>query len=103
MGQKDALRQLMIAFRRPFVMGEEPGKAKNVILISGPKGSGKHACIKQMARSLYEKQVFTSDEVYTIDMSLYAGGAQEQICLQDLYKALSGNGSILCFENFEVG
>jgi SpoVK/Ycf46/Vps4 family AAA+-type ATPase len=103
MGQKDALRQLMIAFRRPFVMGEEPGKAKNVILISGPKGSGKHACIKQMARSLYEKQVFTSDEVYTIDMSLYAGGAQEQIFLQDLYKALSGNGSILCFENFEVG
>jgi ATP-dependent Clp protease ATP-binding subunit ClpA len=103
MGQKDALRQMIIAFRRPYVMGEEAGKAKNVILISGPAGSGKHEAVTQMTRSLYEKQVFVSDEVYTIDMSRYTSGAQEQIFLQDLYEALQGKGSVVCFENFETG
>ena len=103
MGQKDAMRQMITAFRRPYVMGEESGKAKNVILISGPVGSGRHEAVAQMARSLYEKQVFISDEVYTIDMSRYTSGAQEQIFLQDLYEALSGKGSVVCFEHFESG
>jgi AAA+ superfamily predicted ATPase len=36
-------------------------------------------------------------------MSRYTSGAQEQIFLQDLYEALSGAGSVICFENFETG
>ncbi len=103
MGQKDAIHQIVNAFRRPYVMGEEAGKAKNVILVSGPVGSGRHEAVTQMARSLYERQVFISDEVYTIDMSRYTSSSQEQIFLQDLYEAISGNGSIICFENFENG
>jgi len=103
MGQKDAIRQLIIAFRRPYVMGEESGKPKNVILVCGPRGSGRHEAITQMARSLYEKGVFISDEVNTIDLSRYTSGAQEQIFLQDLYEALSSKGSVICFENFETG
>ena len=103
MGQKDAIHQMVNAFRRPYLMGEEAGKAKNVILVSGPVGSGRHEAVTQMARSLYERQVFISDEVYTIDMSRYTSSAQEQIFLQDLYEAISGNGSVICFENFENG
>ncbi|MCR5229513.1 MAG: AAA family ATPase [Solobacterium sp.] len=102
-GQEEALKQFCVAFRRPYVMGEEKGRAKNVIIVTGPKGSGRHACITQMASSLYAHRAIASDEVYTIDMSLYQSGAQEQIFLQDLYKDLSGKGSIICFENFEVG
>lgn len=103
MGQKDAMRLLVNAFRRPYVMGEENGKPKNVILISGPEGSGRHEAVTQMARSLYEKGVFISDEVYTIDMSRYTSGSQETIFLQDLYQALQGKGSVICFEHFENG
>ena len=102
-GQDDALKQLCIAFRRPFVMGTDEGKPKNVILITGPNGSGRHACVAQMAKSLFEHRAIASDDVYTIDMSLYQSGAQEQIFLQDLYRDLSGHGEIICFENFETG
>lgn len=102
-GQDDQLREVCNAFRRPYVMGQSPGKAKNVILLTGPNGSGKHAIIAQMAKSLYQRKVFASDEVYTIDLSLYQSGSQEQIFLQDLYRDLSGKGSIIVFENFEVG
>ncbi len=103
MGQKDAIKLLVNAFRRPYVMGEESGRPKNVILISGPEGSGRHEAVTQMARSLYEKQVFISDEVCTIDMSRYTSGAQETIFLQDLYQALQSKGSVICFEHFENG
>ncbi len=102
-GQDEALEQLCVAFRRPYVMGVEEGKPKNVILVTGPRGSGRHACITKMAKSLFEHRVIASDDVYTVDMSLYQSGAQEQIFLQDLYKDLSGHGEIICFENFEVG
>jgi len=102
-GQNEALKQIGIAFRRPFVMGTEEGKPKNVILVTGPKGSGRHAMITEMARSLFKHRAIASDDVYTIDMSLYQSGAQEQIFLQDLYKDLSGHGEIICFENFETG
>ena len=102
-GQSEAVRQLVTAFRRPYVMGEQPGKPKNVIIVSGPAGSGKHEAIAKTARALYEKQVFISDTVYTIDMSRYTSGSQEQIFLQDLYEALSGKGSVICFEHFETG
>ena len=102
-GQDEALRQLCVAFRRPYVMGTQEGKAKNVILVTGPRGSGRHACVAKMAKSLFEHRVIQSDDVYTVDMSLYQSGAQEQIFLQDLYRDLSGRGEIICFENFETG
>ena len=102
-GQNDALNQFCIAFKRPYVMGVSEGKAKNVILVTGPQGSGRHACVTQMAKSLYNHSIIASEDVYTIDMSLYQSGSQEQIFLQDLYQDLCGKGEIICFENFEVG
>lgn len=102
-GQHDAVLQLVTAFRRPYVMGEQEGKPKNVMIVTGPSGSGKHEAVAALARALYEKQVFYSDSVYTIDMSRYTSGSQEQIFLQDLYEAISGNGAVICFEHFENG
>ncbi|NCB32868.1 MAG: AAA family ATPase [Erysipelotrichia bacterium] len=102
-GNDEAIKSLCSAFRRPYVMGRESDRAENVILVTGPKGSGRHSCLTMMADALKERQVIASSEVYTIDMSLYQSGSQEQIFLQDLYKALNGNGSIVCFENFETG
>ena len=99
----DLSDKLVIAFRRPFVMGEKEGAPKNVILLAGPRGSGKHQAVIQISRSLYEKTIFLSGEVSTIDMSRYTSGAQEQIFLQDLYEAISSPGSVICFENFESG
>ena len=82
--EEETLQDLVTAFRRPFVMGENKGQAKNVIIVTGPRGSNRHASIAAIARSMYERQIFVSDEVYTIDMSLYQSNSQEQIFLQDL-------------------
>lgn len=102
LGQQEAVRKTCIAFRRPFVMGKNENGVKNVILISGPQGSGKHATIHQIATKLKERKIFKSDIINTIDMSRYTTASQEQIFLQDLYEALHTDGSIICFENFET-
>lgn len=100
---KDTQTSLIHALRRPYVMGAESGKAKNVAVITGSNGSGRHETLSLLVKDLYHKQALLSDEIYTIDMSLYQSGSQEQIFLQDLYQALNGRGEIICFENFETG
>ncbi|MDD6369585.1 AAA family ATPase [Galactobacillus timonensis] len=102
-GQKDAVHSLCAAFRRPYVMGTAKGQAKNVILVTGPNGSGRHVSVKTMAQRMNAHQLLSSDEVYTLDLSQYSSAAQEGIFLQDLYQALSGEGRIITFENFESG
>ena len=102
-GQKDAVHSLCAAFRRPYVMGTGKGQAKNVILVTGPNGSGRHVSVKTMAQRMNAYQLLSSDEVYTLDLSQYSSAAQEGIFLQDLYQALSGEGRIITFENFESG
>ncbi len=100
---EDIQENLIHAFQRPYVMGEEKGKAKNIAVISGPNGSGRHETLTSLVKDLYHKQILLSEDIYTIDMSLYQSGSQEQVFLQDLYQALNGKGSVICFENFETG
>ena len=100
---KDTQTSLIHALRRPYVMGTESSKAKNVAVITGSNGSCRHETLSLLVKDLYHKQALLSDEIYTIDMSLYQSGSQEQIFLQDLYQALNGRGEIICFENFETG
>ncbi len=101
LGQDEAVKKMCVAFRRPFVMGDNENGVKNVILVHGPHGSGKHATITEITKELKQRNIIPSDDVYTMDMSRYTSASQEQIFLQDLYEALNGNGSVICFEKFE--
>lgn len=102
-GQNDGVHALCAAFRRPYVMGSEKGQPKNVILVTGPKGSGRHVSIKTMAQRMKAHGLLESDEVDTLDLSQYSSSAQEGVFLQDLYQALSSQGRIIVLENFESG
>ena len=95
------MKKVCVAFRRPFVMGENENGIKNVMLLHGPRGTGKHSSIHEVASALCQRNILASNEVYTMDMSRYTSASQEQIFLQDLYEALNGKGSVICFENFE--
>jgi len=101
-GQDAFLRSLIIAFKRPFVMGwPEPDGAKNAILLCGKPCTGRHFAVETMARLLCEKGVLPSDQVQRIDLSIYPTQAEEKIFLQDLYMALQGEGEVLIFDGYE--
>lgn len=102
-GQEEAVHNLCAALRRPYVMGTEKNHARNVILIMGKEGVGRHACVAAASRVLYQHQIFTSPDVNTIDLSRYTSASQEQVFVQDLYQALHQNGGMIVFENFKQG
>lgn len=100
-GQNMAVSALSTAIRRPFVMGFDENKAANVILICGSEGTGRHEAVGAIARECALRHVLKSNQVYTVDMSRYTSGSQEQVFLQDMYQVLYGEGQIICFEGFE--
>lgn len=100
-GQKMAVSSLSTAVRRPFVMGFDENKAANVILICGGEGTGRHEAVSMIARECAKRHILSSDQVYTVDMSRYTSGSQEQVFLQDMYQVLYGEGQMICFEGFE--
>ena len=99
-GQKEAVHALCTAFRRPYVTGYEKGQAKNVILVLGKKGTGKHEIIQDIIHELYKRQIVLSRDMDEIDLSRYTSSSQEQIFLQDLYESFQDEKAVVCFENY---
>lgn len=100
-GQTDYLDQLCVAFKRPFVTGYDQLKPKNVILILGNRGTGKHTSLTYMAELLKEKKLGSSGVTVTLDLSLYTTVSEFNLFLSDLYKCLYGQSDVVLFENFE--
>ena len=98
-GQDEACRAFTTAFRRPYVVGSDPQKIRNSIILYGSNGTGRHQMVTTMGSLL--KKHGLSNEVYTLDMSRYQSSAQEILFLQDIYVALSGRNPIVLIENFE--
>ena len=101
-GQNEFIRKLVIAFKRPFVMPEKDGHARNSMYLTGPEDTGKHLALYELADMLFDKKLLTSREIRVIDLSLYANAGADNIFLQDLYTALRSMANILLFENFDA-
>ena len=103
LGQDAFVTAIVKAFRRPFVLGtaNEPARAKNVMLLCGAEGSGRHYALDCVAEELAARGILRSACIETMDLSLYPGPAQEKLFLQDLYAALQSDSEVLAFDNYE--
>ena len=100
-GQNNYLDNLCVAFKRPFVMGYDKFKPKNIMLLIGNRGTGKHYSISLMANAMKQKNLIGSDTVQTIDLSLYPTVSEFGLFLSDLYKCLYGQSDMVVFDNFD--
>lgn len=100
-GQDKACEDMTIAFRRPYVIGSDPIKIRNSIIVYGSNGTGRHLLVESMGKLLKKYGLTTSSEVSCLDMSRYQASTQEILFLQDLYVALNGNNPIILVEKFE--
>ena len=91
---------LLAAFRRPFVLGQEGEKPRNVIVLSGKAGRGRHYALTETVRALKEEGLLAGGVAW-MDLALYGSPAQEKLFLQDLYAMLAGADPVLAFENAE--
>ena len=100
-GQDDFLKSLLIAFKRPYVVGTDPDcPIRNRILVTGSPNSGRHTAISLIAAQLAEAGLLSEDGLRTLDLALYPGQGEEKLFLQDLYQALQPGGIVL-LEHYE--
>ncbi|MBQ1476610.1 MAG: AAA family ATPase [Erysipelotrichaceae bacterium] len=100
-GQDPACEALVTAFRRPYVIGSDPVKTRNSIILYGSNGTSRHLMVTTIASLLKKYGLSVSPEVYTLDMSRYQSSSQEILFLQDLYVSLNGKNPVVLIENFE--
>ena len=101
LGQDAFVDSVVRAMRRPFVLGTEAPAARNVILLTGGAGTGRHFALEETARCMAARGLLQSDRIATLDLALYPNSRAEKLFLQDLYAALHAPGEILAFEHYE--
>ena len=101
LGQDAFVDSVVRAMRRPFVLGTEAPAARNVILLTGGAGTGRHFALEETARCMAARGLLQSDRIATLDLALYPNSGAEKLFLQDLYAALHTPGEILAFEHYE--
>ena len=101
LGQDAFVEGVARAMRRPFVLGTEPPAARNVVLLCGGAGTGRHFALTETARCMAARGLLRSDQIASLDLALYPNSGAEKLFLQDLYAALYAPGEIVAFEHYE--
>ena len=101
LGQDAFVEGVARAMRRPFVLGTEPPAARNVVLLCGGPGTGRHFALTETARCMAARGLLQSDKIASLDLALYPNSGAEKLFLQDLYAALYTPGEIVVFEHYE--
>lgn len=101
LGQDAFVDSVVRAMRRPFVLGTERPAARNVILVTGGSGTGRHFTLEETARCMAARGLLQNDKIAVLDLALYPNSSAEKLFLQDLYAALHAPGEIIVFEHYE--
>ena len=101
LGQDAFVEGVARAMRRPFVLGTEPPAARNVVLLCGGPGTGRHFALTETARCMAARGLLQSNQIASLDLALYPDSGAEKLFLQDLYAALYAPGEIVVFEHYE--
>ena len=101
LGQDAFVEGVARAMRRPFVLGTEPPAARNVVLLCGGPGTGRHFALTETARCMAARGLLQSDQIASLDLAFYPNSGAEKLFLQDLYAALYAPGEIVVFEHYE--
>lgn len=101
-GQTDYLDELARAFFRPLALGQDEDQLRNVIVVSGPKGSGRHLGLKTIVELLAAQNWLSSPEILILNGSHYAGSEQEKVFLQDCYSISVSKAEVIVIENAEA-
>ena len=101
LGQPELVRQLVIAFKRPFVLGTPATEMRGSLLVHGPLGTGKPLALQTITAQLARRGLLPSDELARLELNRYPGPVQEKLFLQDLYAALQSPAAVLLLEGWQ--
>jgi len=100
-GQRAAIDDLFIAFKRPLVAGVQKDKPKNTFIMIGPESIGKSSLIDTAISALKQEKLLNYNTASKVDLSLYPTQSEKPLFLSDLYKALYESSDVIVFKNIE--
>ncbi len=100
-GQDEFLKDLIKAFKRPFVMGFDEGSIATSIIVTGKTGTGRGSALKNCIKYLTDNKLIKGEKAQKIDLSLYASAEDGKLFLQDLFGATQSKDEVIIFENYD--
>ncbi len=87
-GQRTAIDDLFIAFKRPLIAGVQKDKPKNTLIMIGTESIGKNSLIDTAISALKQEKLLNYSTASKVDLSLYPTQSEKPLFLSDLYKVL---------------
>lgn len=100
-GQRAAIDDLVIAFKRPLVAGVQKDKPKNTFVMIGTESIGKNSLIDTAISALKQEKLLNYSTASKVDLSLYPTQSEKPLFLSDLYKALYASSDVIVFKDIE--
>lgn len=94
-GQKKAIDELFLAFKRPHVAGVQKDKPQNTLFVIGSESMGKNTLIAAAVSAIKEAKLLNYPTTTQVDLALYPTQAERSLFLSDIYKALYASSDVI--------
>ena len=101
LGQEEYIKTLLLGFKRPFLGGYGKLFARNTMLITGAKSTGRHFSIQLLAAAMGKRGLLNNRQYTAVDLALYKSSNEQNIFYTDIYKAFYNREDIVVFDNIE--
>lgn len=102
LGQSEFLTNLLVAFKRPFVIETAPNLLKNTICVLTSESVFVSSMISEIANLMFEETLIQGKEVF-IDLSLYNEDSTFGQFVAELMNILNSSTEIIVFKDFKAG
>lgn len=102
LGQEEFIDQLCTGYMRSFIYERPDANLKNVIFVSGRKGTGIYKSVKYLTAIMNEYDLYEKPDVHYIDISSSLGASDiESTFLSDVYRGIKSESDVLYFDNID--
>lgn len=102
-GQNLYLSELVLIFKKSFLVSDDSKSFRNMFIIIGPNGTGRSYSIKVLAKLLYIQKITKGSAVYELDCANYSNQADiDKLFYPDMYRAFYSDASIVVLNRFDL-
>ncbi|WP_144613354.1 AAA family ATPase [Bacillus cereus] len=102
LGQEEFIDQLCTGYMRSFIYERPDANLKNIIFVSGRKGTGIYKSVKYLTAIMNEYDLYEQPDVHYIDISSSLGASDiESTFLSDVYRGIKSKSDVLYFDNID--
>lgn len=101
-GQDEFLEELVLVFKKSFLVENDNKSYRNMCIVIGPNGTGRNYAIKVLAKFLYIQKLTKDSAVYDLDCTSYSNQQDvDKLFYPDMYRAFYSDAPIVVLNHFD--